>query len=35
MVLGMLGIAPDNPPGPEVFDGLPMPEKVWDAEKIA
>jgi glutaredoxin len=34
MVLGMLGIAPDNPPGPEVFDGLPMPEKVWDAEKI-
>lgn len=35
MVLGMLGITPDGAPGPDVFAGLPMPEKVWDAEKIA
>jgi hypothetical protein len=34
MVLEMLGITPDDPPGPDVFDGLPMPEKVWDAENI-
>ncbi|MDX2201334.1 MAG: glutaredoxin domain-containing protein [Hyphomicrobiaceae bacterium] len=32
MVLGNLGIAPDGAPGREVFDGLPMPEGVWDAE---
>ena len=33
MVLGMLGISPDRPPGPELFAGLPMPDKVWDDEK--
>jgi glutaredoxin len=33
MVLGMLGITPADPPGPETFAGLPMPEKVWDDEK--
>lgn len=33
MVLGMLGIEPDRPIGKEAFDGLPMPEKVWDDEK--
>lgn len=33
MVLGMLGIAPDRPLGPETFDGLPMPDKVWDDEQ--
>jgi glutaredoxin len=33
MVLGMLGVAPDRPPGPEVFAGLPMPDKVWDDER--
>jgi glutaredoxin len=33
MVLGMLGIAPDRPPGAEAFAGLPMPEKVWDDER--
>jgi glutaredoxin len=35
MVLGMLGIAPDRPVGKETFDGLPMPDKVWDDEKSA
>ncbi len=30
MVLEEAGIAPDAPPGPEVYAGLPMPEKVWD-----
>jgi hypothetical protein len=29
-VLEGLGIAPDQPLGPEVFAGLPMPESVWD-----
>jgi hypothetical protein len=33
MVLGVLGIAPDKPVGKETFDGLPMPDKVWDDEK--
>jgi glutaredoxin len=33
MVLGFLGIAPDRPVGKETFDGLPMPDKVWDDEK--
>jgi glutaredoxin len=33
MVLTMLGIAPDSPPGFEIFSGLPMPEKVWDDER--
>jgi hypothetical protein len=32
MVLGMLGIEPDRPPGKETFAGLPMPDKVWDDE---
>ncbi len=35
MVLGQLGIAPDKPVGNEIFDGLPMPDKVWDDEKPA
>jgi hypothetical protein len=34
MVLGMLGIAPKDPPGADVFAGLPMPEKVWDDEPM-
>lgn len=29
-VLEGLGIAPNGPLGRETFDGLPMPEKVWD-----
>ena len=29
-VLEGLGIAPDQPLGPEVFAGLPMPQSVWD-----
>ena len=33
MVLGMLGIEPDEPPRKELFAGLPMPEKVWDDER--
>lgn len=33
MVLDMLGIRPDGPPGPELFAGLPMPDKVWDDEQ--
>jgi len=28
-----MGIAPKDPLGPEVWAGLPMPEKVWDDEK--
>ena len=35
MVLEMLGIEPDGRLGPEVFAGLPMPEKVWDDEQGA
>lgn len=35
MVLGMLGITPDRPPGNETFAGLPMPDKVWDDERPA
>jgi glutaredoxin len=33
MILDMLGIEPDGPPGPALFAGLPMPEKVWDDER--
>jgi hypothetical protein len=33
MVLGMLGIQPNEPPGAETFAGLPMPDKVWDDER--
>jgi hypothetical protein len=33
MVLDLLGIAPDRPPGQELFAGLPMPDKVWDDER--
>lgn len=33
MVMGMLGIAPERPPTPETFAGLPMPDKVWDDER--
>lgn len=35
MVLGLLGITPDHAPGPEVYEGLPMPEKIWDDERPA
>jgi glutaredoxin len=31
-ILDGMGIAPDRPPGPEVYAGLPMPERVWDGE---
>ncbi|MGD9830582.1 MAG: DinB family protein, partial [Hyphomicrobiaceae bacterium] len=27
------GVKPDRPLGPEMWQGLPMPEKVWDDEK--
>jgi len=30
-ILERLGIAPDHPLGPELWAGLPMPEKVWDS----
>jgi glutaredoxin len=33
MVLDMLGVEPDRPPGRELFAGLPMPDKVWDDER--
>ena len=33
-VLGMLGIEPDRPPTKKTFAGLPMPDKVWDDERI-
>jgi glutaredoxin len=32
MVLEMLGVEPDKPPTGDMFAGLPLPEKVWDAE---
>jgi len=35
MVLGLLGIGPDRPPGTEIFAGLPLPDKVWDDERPA
>lgn len=35
MVLGQLGIVADRPLAADVLDGLPMPEKVWDDEKMA
>ena len=35
MVLGKLGIAPDEPLGADAFTGLPMPDKVWDDEQPA
>lgn len=34
-VLEGMGIEPDQALGKELFDGLPMPAKVWDDEKIA
>ncbi len=34
MVLGLLGIEPDRPPAKETFAGLPMPDKVWDDERV-
>jgi glutaredoxin len=34
MVLGMLGIDPDGPPTKETFADLPMPDKVWDDERV-
>lgn len=33
MVLDLLGIEPDRPPSKETFEGLPMPDKVWDDEQ--
>ena len=35
MVLELLGIAPDRPPTPATFAGLPMPDKVWDDERLS
>jgi hypothetical protein len=29
-ILEMNGIPPERPLGPADFDGLPLPEKVWD-----
>jgi glutaredoxin len=34
MVLETLGIEPDRPPTKETFAGLPMPDKVWDDERL-
>ena len=34
MVLGLLGIVPEEPPTNETFVGLPMPDKVWDDERL-
>jgi hypothetical protein len=34
MVLDILGIEPDRPPPKEIFTGLPMPDKVWDDERL-
>ncbi len=34
MVLDMIGIEPDGAPPPETFAGLPMPDKVWDDERL-
>jgi glutaredoxin len=34
MVLDINAITPDRPLGPECFEGLPMPEKVWDDERL-
>jgi len=34
MVIEMLGIEPDRPPPKETFAGLPMPDKVWDEERL-
>ncbi|HUH83469.1 MAG TPA: DinB family protein [Stellaceae bacterium] len=35
MVLGLLDLAPTDPPKSEIFAGLPMPDKVWDDERPA
>jgi hypothetical protein len=34
MVLDINAITPDRPLGAETFDGLPMPDKVWDDERL-
>ena len=34
MVLEILGIEPEKPPPKEIFAGLPMPDKVWDDERL-
>jgi hypothetical protein len=34
MVLGMVGIEPDRPLTRETLAGLPMPDKVWDDERL-
>jgi len=35
MVHGLLGLPATGAPPPETWEGLPMPEKVWDGEKTA
>lgn len=35
MVHGLLGLPAAGAPPPATYDGLPMPEKVWDTEKAA
>jgi len=34
MVIETLGIEPDRPPASQAFAGLPMPDKVWDDERL-
>ena len=34
MVLHILGIEPHKPLSKEIFAGLPMPDKVWDDERL-
>ena len=35
MVHGLLGLPATGAPPPATYEGLPMPEKVWDTEKMA
>ena len=35
LVLEKLGMVPDAPLGPDVWDGLPMPKKIWDDDAAA
>jgi len=34
MVLDINAITPDRPLGPATFEGLPMPDEVWDDERL-
>jgi len=34
MMLGLLGVTPAEPPRSDIFAGLPMPDKVWDDERV-